>query len=116
MSDYMEAKKMPAEPLIASFTEDALRLVFADGYSFQDPHYNDGRPAVEIFIKQITDRKSDLFAAAMRTMAMEYHAPCGVTRQINGTFRAETTELKKLLIEASGIQPDGDTNLSVEEP
>ena len=114
MSHYVEAKKMLGVPQVSSFIRTSLNAVFKDGYAFQDPHYPGRGSGVEIFIKNITDEKSHLFAAAMRVMDIKISYPCGVTRQINGTFRAEIRELKKMLIDISGIEPDEDTNLSVQ--
>ena len=115
MSHYREAKKMLGVPQVSSFIRTSLNAVFKDGYAFQDPHYPGRGPGVEIFIKNITDEKSHLFAAVMRVMDIKIKYPCGVTRQANGTFRAEIRELKKMLIEISGIEPDEDTNLSVKD-
>ena len=114
MSHYLEAKKMLGDPQVNSFIRKSLIAVFKDGYAFQDPHHGKGY-GVEIFIKNITDEKSNLFAAVMRVMDIKIKYPCGVTRLIDGTFRAEIRELKKMLIEISGIEPDEDTNLSVQD-
>ena len=105
---------MLSEPQVSSFIRSSLNAVFEDGYAFQDPHYPGRGPGVEIFIKNITDEKSNLFKAAMRVMDIKISYPCGVTRQINGTFHSEIRELKKMLIDISGIEPDEDTNLSVQ--
>mgnify|MGYP001069273165 CR=1 FL=1 len=113
MSHYVEAKKMLGVPQVSSFIRTSLNAVFKDGYAFQDPHHGKGY-GIEIFIKNITDEKSNLFKAAMRVMDIKIKYPCGVTRLIDGTFRAEIRELKKMLIEISGIEPDEDTNLSVQ--
>jgi len=51
----------------------------------------------------------------MRIMKIKVSYPSGVTRQIDGVFRAEIRELKKMLIDISGIEPDEDTNLSVRD-
>jgi hypothetical protein len=115
MSHYLEAKKMLANPKVSPFIRSSLNAVFRDGYAFQDPYYGGDGPGVEIFIKKITGDKSDLFAAVMRIMDIKISYPCGVTRQIDGTFRAEIRELKKMLIDISGIEPDEDTNLSVQD-
>jgi hypothetical protein len=113
MSHYVEAKKMLGVPQVSSFMRRSLNAVFEDGYAFQDPHHGKG-PGVEIFIKNITDEKSNLFDAAMRVMDIKISCPSGVTRQINGTFGSEIRELKKMLIDISGIEPDEDTNFTVQ--
>lgn len=113
MSHYVEAKKMLGVPQVSSFIRTSLNAVFKDGYAFQDPYHGKGY-GVEIFMKNITDEKSHLFAAVMRVMDIKIKYPCGVTRLIDGTFRAEIRELKKMLIDISGIEPDEDTNLSVQ--
>jgi hypothetical protein len=89
MSHYLDAKAMLNDDYVGPFVREALYQVFKDGYEFQDPQYPDDGPGVEIFIKQIDDKKSLLFAAAMRVIKIPFWGPCGVTRQINGTFRAE---------------------------
>lgn len=114
MSHYLEAKKMLADPRISPFIRKSLNEVFREGYSFQDPHYAGKGPGVEIFIKNITGEKSNLFDAVMRIMDISISHPCGVTRQIDGTFRTEIRELKRMLIDISGVEPDEDTNLSVQ--
>jgi hypothetical protein len=114
MTHYSEAKKMLADPQISVFVRKSLHEAFRDGYAFQDPHYPGEGPAVEIFIKKITDEKSNLFDAVMRILNIQASRPCGVTRQINGTFRTQIRELKKMLIDISGIEPDEDTNFSVQ--
>ncbi|WP_295541028.1 hypothetical protein [uncultured Thiohalocapsa sp.] len=115
MSHYLEAKKMLADPQIRQFVSSSLNAVFRDGYAFHDPHYPGQDPGVEIFINNITDGKSNLFDAVMRIMKIKVSYPSGVTRQIDGVFRAEIRELKKMLIDISGIEPDEDTNLSVRD-
>ena len=80
MSHYLEAKKMLGDPQISSFIRRSLNAVFEDGYAFQDPHYPGRGPGVEIFIKNITDEKSNLFKAAMRVMDIKISYPFGVTR------------------------------------
>lgn len=114
MSHYLEAKKMLADSQIGPFIRRSLNAVFREGYAFHDPHYPGDCPGVEVFIKNITDDKSNLFDAAMRIMDIKISYSCGVTRQIDGTFRAEIRELKKMLIDISGIEPDEDTNHSVQ--
>lgn len=114
MSHYLEAKRMLSNNRVGSFLRELLYEVFKDGYAFQDPVYPDEGPGVEIFISNMTDEKSLFFAAAMRIMNIESSCPCGVTRQISGTFRAEIRELKKILINASNVEPDEDKNFSVE--
>lgn len=115
MSHYLDAKAMLNDDYVGPFVRAALYQVFKDGYEFQDPNHVGDGPGVEIFIKQIDDKKSLLFTAAMRVMNIAFSSPCGVTRQINGTFRAEIRELKKILIQASGIEPDRDSNVSVRD-
>lgn len=112
MSHYLEAKRMLNDPYVGEFLRHALRTIFRDGYTFQDPQYGGG-PAVEIFIHRIDEEKSLLFDAAMRVMKIEFTYPCGVTREIQGNFRTEIRELKKILIRASGIEPTEDKNTSV---
>ncbi len=94
MSHYLEAKKMLGDPQISYFIRSSINAVFKDGYAFQDPHHGKGY-GVEIFIKNITDEKSNLFAAVIRVMDIKISSPCGVTRQVNGTFRSEIRELKR---------------------
>jgi hypothetical protein len=111
----MKARKMLEHPKIGIFLRSSLNTVFKDGYSFQDPHYLGNGPGVEIFFKDMTEDKSDLFAAAMRVMDIKISCPCGLTRQIDATFRAEIKSLKRMLIDISGVEPDEDKNLSVKD-
>lgn len=113
MSHYLIAKEMLAHSQISAFIKRSLYAGFQDGYAFQNPHYPGKGPWVEIFIKNMTSEKSTLFAEAMRVMAIEISYPSGVTRQIQGSFRAEIRKLKRMLIDISGIEPDDDQNLSV---
>lgn len=115
MSHYEEAKRMLSHDKVGPFLRKSLRYVLNDGYEFQDPHYHNGSPAVEIFIKNINEDKAVLFAASMRVMGINFECPCGVTRQVNGVFRAEIRDFKRMLMRESGVEPDRDTNVSVEE-
>lgn len=113
MSHYLIAKEMLANQQIGPFICELLNRVFKDGYSFQDPQYPKNNPAVEIYIQRMTKEKSVLLNAAMRLMCIQLSSPCGVTRLVTGNFNAEIRELKKILISASKVEPDSDTNVSV---
>ena len=115
MSHYREAKRMLSDKKVGEFLRESLYYILSEGYEFQDPHYHRGVPSVEIFIKNINKEKEILFDASMRIMNIEFECPSGVTRQFNGVFRTEIRELKKMLIRESGVEPDRDANVSLEE-
>jgi len=113
MSHYVEAKRMLSDPFVGEFLRQSLKRVFRDGYAFKDPYYSNNVPEVEILINKMDPEKSVLFKVAMRVMQIDFSCPCGLTRQIEGNFRAEIRELKRLLTKVVGVEPDEDTNLSV---
>lgn len=113
MSFYTDGKKLLQEPKVREFVQYALKKSLASGYIFQDPRYSNGKPSVEIFIKRIDSEKSNLFAAAMRILGVDFICPCGVTRKVEGRYPEEIKEFKRLFIEVSGVRPIEDKNISI---
>jgi hypothetical protein len=103
MSHFTEANNMLGHPFIGDFIRNALKQVFADGYSF----HTEGS-TLEIYIENLTTEKSMLFDAAMRVMNIEFSYPCGPTRTIHCNFKKQVLTLKSLLIRESTLEPDED--------
>jgi hypothetical protein len=117
MSHFLPAENILESRTVNEFVRYALSQVLRDGYSLQDPGYPpEGKYGVEIVINRIGDgpeSKKLLFEAAMHVMQIPFSRPCGLTYQVNTTFRAEAREFKKLLHRLSGFAPEKDTCIRV---
>lgn len=114
MTHWPQARQALAEPKLKEKVRAALQAPLAAGYSFNDAHYDPGKPSVEIFFKRLGNGDSEHFAEAMRLLGIPYTRPCGLSALIATDSKESIREFKTIFLEAAGFPPAWDTNQSVE--
>ena len=101
------------DEVVGPFIGKILYDVLKNGYVFQEPQYPpSGKCGVAIFVPGMTDRKWLLIDAAMRIIDIKFSRECGLTWLITAKHDIQIQLIKELLVKASGVEPDEDTNFS----
>mgnify|MGYP006446345329 CR=1 FL=1 len=88
MSHWVTGKEALEVPEIREYVRWALRDVFSDGYSFENPPCKKGRPQVQILVPDSSSRREILLESTMRMLGIEASRDAWFTWTVEAEFHA----------------------------